>query len=111
MESGVQSTTSVAIPFAPCEGESMVHNVSPDSFSEKLKTSGSFMIPILRSPRHEPLSAHALPADNSSVTANTNKSINLLLLLEADKTLPIISLVCFPLYLCFDCLLISIAVA
>ena len=43
IESAEQCTTSVAIPFAPCEGESKVHCVSPDSVSEKLNTNGTFI--------------------------------------------------------------------
>lgn len=56
IESAEQNTTSVGMPFAPCDGESIVHCVSPDGASVKFNTNGIFICPKLRSPRHEPVS-------------------------------------------------------
>ena len=54
IESALQCTTVVAMPFAPCDGESKVHWVLPDIVSEKLNTNGTFICPRFRSPRQEP---------------------------------------------------------
>lgn len=75
-ESAVHKRTVAGIPFAPCEGESRVHEVLPSSFSEKLKTRGIFVPPKARSPRHAPSRAEAPGLKTAAIAAARSESRN-----------------------------------